>query len=402
MPGGAGALLSRIDNPWTWGVTQDLLYYMLLDPTAPAATDPRPTFPLTFFDPPQGRIVAHSDWTPASAMFDYRASWTSINHQDGGAGEFGLYRKGEWLTKEMSNYDNNDQGETTVYHNTLALQNWCTGCSTIQWQPLEAGIFANGSQWMLGEASGDPSTTMSTGAGYLYAASDLTKLYNKPNIWTPADAVMNITQATRSVLWLNNDYIVVYDRATSQNAGLFKRFNLSLVTAPTISGNTATDVLPSGQQLFVQTLLPANHTLTFFNGAANLNPIADLEPTRYIYQVQDTGNPVDTRFLHVLQGADAGAAKAPATYLQSASGTAFDGASFGANAVYFPVSAAVAFTGTTLPAPAGVHQVIVTGLVANTPYSASVQPSGTGNAVSIAPSASGAVADAAGVLVVKF
>ena len=59
-------------------------------------------------------------------MFDYRSSWESINHQDGDGGQFELYRNGEWLTKEMSNYDNNDLGQTSVYHNTLALQNHCS------------------------------------------------------------------------------------------------------------------------------------------------------------------------------------------------------------------------------------------------------------------------------------
>ena len=52
-------------------------------------------------------------------MFDYRASWISINHQDGNGGQFELFRNGEWLTKEMSNYDNNGVGMTTYYHNTL-------------------------------------------------------------------------------------------------------------------------------------------------------------------------------------------------------------------------------------------------------------------------------------------
>ena len=47
---------------------------------------------------------------PNGTMFDYRASWDSINHQLGDGGQFELYRKGEWLTKEMSNYDNNDSG----------------------------------------------------------------------------------------------------------------------------------------------------------------------------------------------------------------------------------------------------------------------------------------------------
>ena len=97
-------------DPWTWGVTQDLLYYLLLDPTARRATDPRPSFPTLFYDAPAGRIVAHSDWTPNGTMFDYRASWISINHQDGDGGQFELFRKGEWLTKEMSNYDNGGGG----------------------------------------------------------------------------------------------------------------------------------------------------------------------------------------------------------------------------------------------------------------------------------------------------
>lgn len=63
-------------------------------------------------------------------MFDYRASWESINHQDDDGGQFEFYRKGEWLTKEMSNYDNN----AAVYHNTLALQNYyVNGTPALQW-----------------------------------------------------------------------------------------------------------------------------------------------------------------------------------------------------------------------------------------------------------------------------
>ena len=216
MPNGAGGLFSRMANPWTWGVTQDLLYYMLLDPTVPAATDPRPTFPLTFYDAPAGRVIAHSDWTSGGTMFDYRASWISINHQDGNGGQFELFRKGEWLTKEMSNYDNGGigNGATVTYHNALALENWCPGCATLTFFSTDVPCWANGGQWMGGEDAGDPTTTMSTGPGFVYAASDLTNLYNKPNLYNAANAILDITQATRSILWINNDYVVVYDRAT--------------------------------------------------------------------------------------------------------------------------------------------------------------------------------------------
>ena len=407
MPDGAAGLLTRMSNPWTWGVTQDLLYYMFLDPAAAAPVDPRPAFPTTFYDAPAGRIVAHSDWTLNGTMFDYKAGWISINHQDGNGGQFEFFRKGEWLTKEMSNYDGGGigNGQTVTYHNTLGLQNWCSICAGVNWLGMDLAAWTNGGQWMGGENIGDPTTTMSTGAGYTYANSDLTNLYNKPTVWTPTamDTVVDIAQATRSILWLNNDYIVVYDRATSAHNG-FKRFNLSLVANPVVSGNTATETLPDGQQLFIRTLLPLNPSLTGFNESATLNSgaLADLEPTRFVYQVQDPALPLDTRFLHVLQGADPGAPVANATYLQSSGASAFDGAQFGAGEVWFPVSAKAVFGGATFPAPAGVHSVLVTGLLPNTGYSVNIQAAGGGNTVSVLPGGSNATTDAGGVLQLSF
>jgi hypothetical protein len=46
--------------------------------------------------------------------------------------------------------------------------------------------------------------------------------------------------------------------------------------------------------------------------------------------VEDPAKPSDTRFLHVLQGADPGAP------VQSTGGDAFDGAVFASSSVYFP------------------------------------------------------------------
>jgi len=395
--GGPNDLIQRITSPWSF--TESILYYMLIDPSAAPASDPRLTYPTYFRDPAAGRILAHSDWSSNNTMFDYRASWESINHQDGDGGQFEFFRNGEWLTKEMSNYDNNAVGLTTVYHNTLALQNHCT-CpggqpASLQW--FETGEWANGSQWILGSNAGDPTTISSNGAGYVYASSNLTNLYNRPDFWSPPDAAMDITQATRSILWLNNDYIVIYDRAASMTAGLFKRFNLSLVTDPVINGNVATETTPNGQHLFVQTLLPINASESAIYAAGNLNPIAQLEPTQYVFTVEDAAHPTDVRFLHVLQGADPGVAMNPAGYLQSTAGTAFDGAVFSNVAVYFPQSATTAFAGTTLPAPSGVHTVLVTGLTPEAMYAVSV----VAGAVTVT-AGTGSTADSAGVLRVTF
>jgi hypothetical protein len=403
VQGGPPAFYTRMTDPYTFEDT--VLYYLLYDPSvSPAsAQDPRSSYPTMFVDPAAARIVAHTDWSATGTMFDYRASWESINHQDGNAGQFELFRKGEWLTKEMSNYDNNGLGMTVYYHNTLGLQNTCPSgdpAAVVGW--WEGGELANGGQWMIGENAGDPTTQISNGAGYVYANTNMTNLYNRPDIWTPADSIDNITQATRSILWLNGDYIVVYDRATSQSSGLFKRWNLTLITNPVINGKVATETLPSGQQLFVQSLLPVNSTITARYAAGDLSLVAELEPSQYVMTIQDPSNPTDTRFLHVLQGADQGAAMAPATYLQSISGTAFDGAVFAGAAVYFPVSANGPFTATTFSAPAGVHTMLVAGLAPNTTYNVSVQPNGSGNLVSINSGSTGTTSDSAGLLTLTF
>jgi hypothetical protein len=398
--GGPSYLNQRMTQPWSTDET--ILYYLLLDPTAASGTDPRPNYPTVFYDPGAGRIVAHSDWTATGTMFDYRASWISINHQDADGGQFELFRNGEWLTKEMSNYDNNAVGMTTVYHNTLALQNWCADGTPANLQWYESGEWANGSQWKEGMDAGDPSTLVSTGPGYDYATSNLTNLFNRPDFWSPNDAANDVTQATRSIVWLNNDYVVIYDRATTLHSGLFKQVHFSLVNPPVISGNVATETMPDNQQLFITTLLPLVPAMSSFNGAANLNPIAELEPTQYIYQVADPALPSDTRFLHVLQGADPGAAMAPATYQQSTSGVAFDGAVFGSAAVYFPVSATAQFTGTTVSTPVGVHTLLVTGLVPSTSYGVSILPNGSGHVVAIATGGAVSTTDTAGVLELSF
>jgi hypothetical protein len=389
--------LHNISDPWTWGVDDSILAYMMLDPSMPvsSATDPRPTFPLAFFDPAAGRVLAHSDWGPNNTMFDYRASWITINHQNGDGGQFELYRNGEWLTKEMSNYDNNGVGQTTYFHNTLGLQNWCAnGTPDLQW--FEGGLWANGSQWMEGMNAGDPSTISSNGTGYAYASSNLTNLYNRPDS-SPSNAAMDITQATRSILWLNNDYIVVYDRATSVHPGLFKRFNLSLTTNPTINGNVATETMADGQNLFVQSLLPANASITSVYAAGKLNPIADTEPTQYVMMIQDPTLPSDTRFLTVLQGANSGVAMTPATRLTSATGTPFDGAMFGANAVFFPVSVG-AITTTSFTVPSTVTTLIITGLTPGATYGVSEVTGANGKTITLTPGGAGSIADSGGLL----
>lgn len=395
-----GTIFYNVSTPFTWSSTQSILAYMIMDPSLPSATDPRPGFPLTFFDPAAGQISAHSDWGSNPTWFDYRACWESINHQQGDGGQFEFYRNGEYLTRGMSNYDANWLGQTSMYHNSLGIKNWCSaGTPYLNW--FEGGEWANGSQWNLGLDQGDPSTVMSNGAGYVYASSDLTKLYNRPNVFTPADALLDITQANRSILWLNRDTIVIYDRATTIHPNLFKTFNVNTATPPVISGSVSTETMSDGQKLFVQTLLPASPSITFQNGAANLFGISDLEPMTYILTVQDPTMPKDARFLHVLQGADAGAAMVAASHVASTSGTAFDGAVFGNNAVFFPVNIGTVST-TTLNVPFSHGTVMIAGLTPSGTYGVTTTPLSSGVAIKINSGGTGYTADTAGLLAISL
>jgi len=400
MQGGAAALDSRVSNPWTWGCLNAVLYYLTLDPTVTVETDPRPALPTLFVDQAQSRIVAHTDWTARGTMFDYRASWTSINHQVGDGGQFELLRNGEWLTKEMSNYDSGWIGCTAPYHNTLALQNSCTNGTPSDLQWYESGIWANGGQWMEGSDAGDPSTVYSSGPGYVYASSDLTNLYNRPDS-DSANAAISVTQATRSIMWLNGDFVVTYDRATTPDSGLFKRYNLCLVNPPTINGSVATEKMADGQQLFVQSLLPASPSLSYVNGTTAITNIAWFEPTQYILTIQDPSKPADTRFLTVVQGANAAAPMVPATAVASTSGTDFEGAVFGANAVFFPVDVLTNLTTTTFVAPASVTTLYVAGLAPNTSYGFT-KATGVGGTTVTLGAGSNCKSDAAGVVTVSL
>src|ERR1035441_5912853 len=131
------------------------------------------------------------------------------------------------------------------------------------------------------------------------------------------------------------------------------------------------------QQRLRRSVRPRHVPIAARNVVSDLTTIAELEDAKFVMTIQDPSNPADTRFLHVLQGADAGAGMVPATYAQSTAGTAFDGSIFGGTAVWFPVNAASSPVAATLPAPAGVHTAMVTGLAPNGSYSVTV----TGNAI---------------------
>ena len=392
--GGSAALLNRVTD-WSYGVDEGFLYFMLLDPSLPPAPDPRPQLPLAFQDVPFGHIIDRTAWATNATQFDFLANWISINHQQGAAGQFELYRKGEWLTKQLDNYDDNLNGQSSMWHNLLSLQNWCSaGDPQLGWgEPL----FVNGSEYMLGESAGDPVTLTSSSPGYTYAGADLTPLFNYPDYWEPQTASLDIQLATRNIIWIKPDHIAVYDRAVSLHGGLFKRFNLNLVATPSISGQTVTEMTPSGQQLFVQTILPTNASVTYVPINA-ITTLSQEEPSVGRVVIEDPTDPVSIRFLHVLQGADSGVAQDAVAHLASTGGNAFEGVTVRGVVALFPVNVlSNNFVSVTYTVPGGITNHYLAGLSPEASYA--IHQTSVGGAQQVTVTlGTGVVADSAGLL----
>jgi hypothetical protein len=164
---------------------------------------------------------------------------------------------------------------------------------------------------------------MSLADDFVYALGDATALYN-----SDYEDSSDILHASRSIVWLKPDHIVVFDRASSRTADRFKRFWLNLPANPVIDGKLSVASTDKGQQLFITTLLPADAVIT----GEPAEPLeedgepANNEPMSHRLRVEAPGGPQEANFLHVLQGAHSGAAADAVQLMQSDSGNAFVGA----------------------------------------------------------------------------
>lgn len=384
-PGGAAKLVERARD---MNYVRDcLLTFLLFDPAAAAPTDPRPALPLAWHAEGPGKILARTSWSDTASWFTYTLNWSGIDHQFGAANMFEYYRKGEWLTKQWAGYGMIVAGSD--YKNTLALENTPLSNTSIDFWNSN---YAHRSQFLYGPG-GDPTLlARSLQSDYVFAHGDATRSYNNP-----AATATDIKEATRAILWVKPDTIVVYDRAESFTAGREKRFMLMLPSAPTFNGSRTT-VTTSTQQLVVDTLLPANPLITVDAQIPNgngYNESAEYEKMTRRLKVDAPGGPASTRFLHVLQGADTGASVAASQFVTSTAGTSFQGAAVGAVLAMFKVSSSATFTGVTYPVPVGVTTHYVTGLASGGRYDAVV----AGGQMTITPSsATGLFADGGGVL----
>ncbi|MEZ4310665.1 MAG: hypothetical protein R3F14_21690 [Polyangiaceae bacterium] len=391
-PGGMKQLTRRISSAIAQGSTrQAILYFLAMDPTAPVAPDPREKMPLAWFSAGIQSLSVRTARGADSRWLSYMLPWTRVDHQHGEANMIQLFRKGEWLTKKWVGYG--PRAACSDFSNTVTIQNdppKYNSPGTYQHEQWKSG-----SQWQYINA-GDPLLVgWSDAADYTYAYGDATNLYN-----SNMDGAMSTAHVSRSMVWLKPDHLVVYDRVTSKKEDRFKRFWLNFENNPKLDGALVTGTTKGGQQLFVRTLLPAGAKV----GVESDHPMwegggkqtATGEHMAYRLKVE-APNAQDVRFLHVLQGADSGAAADASRLVKSTSGTAYDGAVVRDTAVLFPKDFGEPAKGVNYDAPSSVKLHVVTGLSPQKGYSVTVKSAG--DKVSVAVAEGGSVtADKGGAL----
>lgn len=357
-PGGAARFNNRVSN--TDEFRNSLLYFMLYDPTIPAAPDPRNELALDWYAPGMNKILARTGWDAGAGWFNFSLSWNLIDHQQADGLSFEWYRNGEWLTKARTGYPDIAEGiASSEYRNTLALENDKPDRDATDWR---IDLWQRGSQWNL-VAAGDPQMLAhSSNASYTYALGDATNLYNSSN-----EKSSDILHASRSIVWLKPDAIAVFDRGQSKTPNRFKRVWLQLANPATVSGNSATSTTKGGQRLTVTGLLPVGATLTADNASVQHieNTASRNDPMKVRLRTDAPGNPEKVNFLQVLQAGDA----APVSLIQS-DDQAWNGAQIGSTVVMFPVTLGRTFASFSYTSTAERH--IITGLQPNSPYSADV------------------------------
>lgn len=378
-PGGAANLASRIASTRSEERPRDgITYFLLFDPDAPAPSDPRPQQPLTFYAPhdpagSMGMVAARSATTGDATYFHWRLAWNRIDHQRGDSLGFGLWKNGVWFTKIMTGYGAL-QG-CSEFRNNLALRNGSTLYSGANY---EAQVeHPRGSQWSYGPAHDPEIVQRSLGETFIHFDGDATGLYN----WYGQPAQQNVLHASRSIVWLKPDHVVVYDRAQSAQAGDFKRWCLNMPGTPIIDGSLASAVASDGAvekgRLFVRTLLPAGALPVAADiESGNPSPYEDMQ-ARVI--VSAPGDPAETRFLHVVQAAGPGATQGDETQAVSSAGGGYEGAVLGNRCVLFRKTWSAPELPLSFTVPPAVTEFYLTGMERFSGY----EISNSGGAVTI-------------------
>lgn len=368
--------------------------------------DPRPSMPNNVWSLNSGQLITGTGWGLSDTIFTAMCSiYPTQDHELGTCGRFALYRNGDFVTKGVDGYAENDQSgnlseEQPDYSNMAAYSNSPNTSPSGLWyiDPL----WKRGGQTNHGQGSGLNMIAHNEMSAYVFAHFDQTGGYN---FAYPTNPKLDVQHASRTFFWLKRDsggslpdYLAIYDRGiTGQQA--FKKNWFIATGAPSINGKDVSWNTPlSKATAYLHNLLPAGAAVS--NQPFEASPLSSQADKDYAPATRiliDGGTPTSVRFLNVLEAENFGVSTTGATLVQSTAGTAFDGAVMGNTSVMFKQNMGDVFATTTYSVPTTVKQQYVTGLDPSSGYTVAITSSGTAMTVTVTKGGT-SITDTAGVL----
>jgi len=231
--------------PWARSMGETQVQEFLWSDLSASEQDFRPATPVDYATP--FMFLSRSDWTDNASFVSFMAMPQGGDHMHADAGDFGLYRRGEWLTSEVAMYST--IGTAGAVHNTLYL-NFHSSFHGRQGTVADWARFRKG-------ADGSWAECLSAG-NVCYARADLTGVYQFSGYQISPDS----QGVYRDFLYLKPDTLVLGDRV-QYVPGLETASTIYVQgrQRPVISGRSAT--LPRGtQQVRVDVAAPSDAVLT--------------------------------------------------------------------------------------------------------------------------------------------
>jgi len=216
----------------------------------------------THYAPGIGQIYARSGWDRNATWVNLVAGPYTESHAHQDQGSLMIY-KGGWLAYDANVDSRSGLAQATTAHSLVRVSSGG--------QPVRQIAST------LSKVEG-----LAKGAGWVYAATDLTPAY-KGNA--------AIQKVQREMVYLDPDVVIVFDRVASA-AGTTQTWQIAAPTQPAISGNTAT-ITNAGHALRITRLTPSAGTMSTYDFRGE----SDFTGGWRLDETQAGG---DQRYLHVM------------------------------------------------------------------------------------------------------
>jgi fibronectin type 3 domain-containing protein len=234
------------------------------NPSAPASY--WSSLPLQHFSSGSGLLTARSDW--GTSGDDPNATWMSVqmgnfltlDHQTLTPGQVQIQRGSDDLLVNGAAVGQDGNWPWANMGNIVIVN-----AGSAQSNPGQPGYWYG--------TPGIVVNAYEAAGNHTYISGNLTASYNND----PSSGLPNpVSQLTREVVYLNPNYVIVYDRVTTTQASYTKEQQWNFSNAPTVTGNAFVEAVGSSK-LFGQTFSTTPLTLTVHGTQAGSATIQQLE-----------------------------------------------------------------------------------------------------------------------------